>query len=158
MWTCRFVTITTAMLLATAAQAGWTIRKGGELGTLVSATTPAGDEFFLFCSRTGPGFGLVARVSTSPGGPSDLTRVPITVAIDDKPAVALTVEGFDGAWVTPEAVPTLAAALPTATVVTVTIADSHAAGFEAPRQVFVPGGGFSSALSKAGFPPRCRPK
>ncbi|NVO16735.1 MAG: hypothetical protein HXX10_22150 [Rhodoplanes sp.] len=146
-------------LVATAAEAGWSARKGGGLGTLVSTTTPAGDEFFLFCSKTGLGLGLVARVSTRPGGPSDLTQLPVTVALDDKPAVALTVEGFDGAWVGTDATATAVARdIPAATAVTVTIAPSHAEGFEAARQVFVPGGGLAAATAKAGFPARCRVK
>lgn len=150
-------TLAVTTLAVTTADAGWSTRKGGELGTLVSTTTAAGDELFVFCTRTGLGLGLVARVSMRPGGPSDLTRVPVGIALDHTPAVALTVEGFDGAWVAADATAAaIAEAIPAAMTVTVTIAPSHAAGFEAARQVFVPGGGFAAAVARAGFPTRCR--
>jgi hypothetical protein len=153
------VALGAVLLAATVAEAGWSTRKGGGLGTLVSTTTPAGDELFLFCSKTGLGVGLVARISTRPGGPSDLTQVPISIALDDKPGVALVVEGYDGAWVgTDPAAAAVVRDIAAATAVTVTIAPSHAAAFETARQIFAPGGGLAAALGKAGFPARCRTK
>ncbi|MDC7787538.1 hypothetical protein PQJ75_14630 [Rhodoplanes sp. TEM] len=144
---------------ATDAAAGWSTRRGGELGTLVTTSTPAGDELFLFCSRSGLGVGIVARLSPRPGGPSDLTRVPVTVAIEDRPPVALAVEGFEGAWVAfDREAAALAPAIASGRSIVLTIAPSHAEAFEAGRQVFVPGGGFATALDKARFPARCRPK
>lgn len=149
----------TAAAAMTTATAGWTTRKGGELGTLVTTSTPTGDELFLFCSKDGLGVGIVARLSPRPGGPSDLTRVPLTVAIDDRPPVALAVEGFEGAWVAfDREAAALASGIATARTLVLTIAPSHADAFEAGRQVYVPGGGFSTALGKARFPARCRPR
>lgn len=139
------------------AEAGWSTRRGGELGTLVTTTTAAGDELFVFCARGGLGFGLVPRLSPQPGGPGDLTQMPITVALDQAAPVGLVVEGFSGAWVAFDtAARGVATALPGATAVTVTIAPSHAEAFVAARQVHVPGGGFAAAIGKAGFPARCR--
>ncbi|MFD2181365.1 hypothetical protein [Rhodoplanes azumiensis] len=147
-----------AIAAVTTATAGWSTRRGGELGQLVTTSTAAGDELFLFCGKDGLGVGIVARLSPRPGGPSDLTRVPLTVAVDDRPAVALAVEGFEGAWVAFDRdAATLASAIATARTLVVTIAPSHADAFAAGRQVFVPGGGFTTALDKARFPARCRP-
>lgn len=145
--------VAASIAVTTAAQAEWVTRNGGALGTLVSNTNDGGDELFFFCSRQGLNIGFVWRVSTKPGGPSDLTRVPVAVAIDGGPAIRAAFEGFDGAWVADS--PALAASLPKAGLVTVVIADSHAGGFEAPRQQYAMTG-FNTALAKARYPARCQ--
>lgn len=150
--------VAAAVTSPTAAQAEWITRKGGALGTLVSNTTAAGDELFFFCSRRGLAIGFVWRVSAKPGGPSDLTQTPIAVSLDDGPATPATFAGFDGAWVADDANSlALAPALPKGAVVTVVIADSHAAAFETPRQEYQMTG-FNAAFAKARYPARCQLK
>lgn len=154
-WITSFVA---AAVSATPAQAEWTTRQGGDFGMLVSNTNAEGDELFLYCAQQGLNVGFVLRVSSRPGGPSDLTKVPVAVTLDDGPAARLTVEGYDGAWFSaePESF-ALAAALVKSGNATVAIADDYAEAFEASRPSFALAGS-AAALAKAGFPARCRAK
>lgn len=145
-------------VVSTPAQAEWTTRQGGDFGMLVSNTNAEGDELFLYCAQQGLNVGFVLRVSSKPGGPSDLTKVPVAVTLDDRPAAQLTIEGYDGAWFSAEPGSfALAAALIKSASATVAIADSYAEAFEAPRPTFALAGS-AAALAKAGFPARCRAK
>jgi hypothetical protein len=145
-------------VVSTPAQAEWTTRQGGDFGMLVSNANADGDELFVYCAQQGLNVGFVLRVSSKPGGPSDLTKVRVAVSVDGRPATPLTIEGYDGAWVSME--PTsfaLANALLKSGSATVRVADDYAEAFEASAPEFALAGS-AAALAKAGFPARCRPK